>query len=130
MTYKFVQQADGSVLFYQRENSFDTLIQSVQNGEYELQNRDDGLRIATKDNAKELLFGKTLTDFVDADNQPFATIEDLVSYYASFFVNAPNGGSGAGISTNVYSWEQLPEAVEINGVQVITLDFPQAFIIS
>ena len=126
MTYKFVQQADGSVLFYKRENSIDTLIQSVQNGEYEIQNTSSGLRIASKDNAKELLFGKQLSDFIDVNNNPFATIEDLVSYYASFFVNAPKP-LGA-ISTEVYSWRQLHDAVEVNGVQVITLDQPRAYI--
>lgn len=125
MAYKLLRQPDGSVLFYSRENNIDTLIQSIAPGKYEIQNRADGLRIATQDNEKELLFGKQLSDFIDNNNNPFATIEDFVAYYAGFFVNAPKP-SGA-ISTEVFSWRDLPPSIEINGVQVITLDQKQAY---
>lgn len=128
MAYKFEKQADGSVLFIERENDTDTIIQSVAPGKYEIQNRSDGLRIATQDNQKELLYGKQRTDFIDNDNNPFATIEDLVRYYAVFFINAPAGsGADGAIDVNVYTWRDLPPAVEINGVQVITLDEPKAY---
>ncbi len=129
MAYKFVTQPTGEILFYERTGSVDTLLSSIQNGQYEISNAVNGLRIYCTQSNREVLQGKQLSDFIDVNNDPFADIETMIKYYAKVFYNAPNGGSsGAGISTNVYGWEQLPEAVEINGVQVITLDFPQAFI--